>query len=124
VSVKEFRLVPRFLSASVTLLATSCYNRGPIVTPAQPLAVQCPVGFAELRPRSPVNEADSSLTQARVRWAVANLLSSLNSREAADLMLRYDWTGSSKERDDFLAKARGAVASTRLSRDMAGVWWR
>ncbi len=122
-SVKRFRHVRRILSASVTLLATSCHNRVPIITPAQPLAVQCPVGAVEERPRSPVGEADSSLTQARVRWAVADLVAALNSRDVADLTLRYDWTGSSKERDDFLARARGAVASTRVSRDLAGVWW-
>jgi hypothetical protein len=76
-----------------------------------------------LQPRAGITAADSTLTQTRVRWAVADLLVALNSRETSDLSLRYDWTGNTRQRDDFFARARAGVAATRLILDSAGAWW-
>lgn len=83
-----------------------------------------PVGAADARAtmRPGVSAVDSTATQARVRWAVADLLVALNTRQADDLAVRYDWTGSLGVRDDFLARARGTGSSTVLRPDPSGTW--
>lgn len=108
---------------SLPFLTVACRAARASESPQPVGARQCPVSVDEGRSRVQPTALDSSLTQARVRWAVADLLSALNSREVADLSVRYDWTGNVKERDDFLAHARGPVASTRLSRESGETWW-
>lgn len=63
------------------------------------------------------------MTQARVRWAVADLISALNTRQIEDLAVRYDWTGNVSLRDDFLARARGAGSATSVRVDSSGTWF-
>ena len=73
--------------------------------------------------RGSVSSADSTVTQARVRWAVADLVSALNTRQLEDLAVRYDWAGSVSTRDDFLARARGAGSATSVRVDSSGTWF-
>lgn len=70
-----------------------------------------------------VSSADSSVTQARVRWAVADLISALNARQIEDLAVRYDWTGNTNLRDDLLSRARGAGSATSVREDSSGTWF-
>lgn len=72
---------------------------------------------------SGAGSADSIVTQARVRWAVADLISALNTRQAEDLAVRYDWTGNTSLRDDFLSRARGAGSATSVRVDSSGIWF-
>ena len=62
-------------------------------------------------------EADSSLTQARVRWAVADLLAKVNSGDVTELSVRYDWAGSVTERDQFFAVAKRPMSVKVLALD-------
>ncbi len=108
---------------ALSLQCTACLRR-PAASAAAPAPTrQCPVGGTATQSRAGITDADSSLTQIRVRWAVADLLAALNSREVADLSLRYDWTGNVSQREEFFARARGPVAATRLILDSTGAWW-
>lgn len=105
------------------LLASACRHVAPATRPPA-AGRECPVNTrADERLRIGVSEADSSLTQSRVRWAIADLVAAVNSREVADLALRYDWAGDVRDRSEFLSRARGQVASTRLVLDSSGAWW-
>ncbi len=114
--------------ASLTLVAmlASCRTM-PAATPPVTAATSVCAERADattprLIARAGVAAADSTVTQARVRWAVADLLVALNTRQADDLAVRYDWTGSLSVRDDFLARARGTGSSTVLRPDPSGTW--
>lgn len=109
--------------SGVVMLLTACHSIPAALSSAPTGALHCPVAPAAGASRAGIAAADSSLTQARARWAVADLLAALNSREVADLSLRYDWTGDAREREAFFSRVRAPVAATRLARDSTGAWW-
>lgn len=120
----EWGVVVRIALLSVTaVLSSACRYTMPVARPNSAVGRECPPSAGEDRPRLSVSEVDSSLTHSRVRWAIADLLGSLNSREAADLSLRYDWTGDPRQLTEFLRLVRTQVATTRLVLDSSGAWW-
>ena len=66
---------------------------------------------------------DSSMTQARMRWAIADMLAALNSRDPADIAVRYDWGGGAGDRQQVLANVRSPGTFTSLEPDGGADWW-
>ncbi len=121
----------RVIRASVALLSiaaiASCRSLPASHAPPRAAVSSCParsdVEAERNIVRGSVSSADSTVTQARVRWAIADLVSALNSRPIEDLSVRYDWIGNLTLRDDFLARSRGAGSSTSAHADSSGTWF-
>ena len=114
------------ISAALLALVcfSSCRTSPTMRAPVQAARSQCTgTSTGGVTSHSGVGSADSIVTQARVRWAVADLIGALNTRQVEDLSVRYDWTGNVSLRDDFLARARGAGSATSVRVDSSGTWF-
>jgi hypothetical protein len=113
-----------------TSAVSACHRSSPVLSAANG-AASPPACAGEALRRQPGHgppgrvsgAVDSAATQARVRWAIADLVQSLNSRSAADLSLRYLWIGSSRTRDAFLESVRSSGSTTTLTLDPDDTRW-
>ncbi len=87
--------------------------RGEPISPGGAISAPTRVGSA----------VDSAATQARVRWAIADLIQSLNSRSVSDLGIRYQWMGLLRSRDAFLERVRASGSTTTLALDTDATRW-
>lgn len=115
----------RIVSSLLALVCFSACRTSPAMrAPMSTARSQCTgAGGGSAIARGSVSSADSTVTQARVRWAIADLVSALNSRPIEDLSVRYDWIGNLSVRDDFLARSRGAGSATSAHADSSGTWF-